>query len=512
MTEERKSKLLGLVRSHRAQVEASASAPPPSLSLSLADWCRLCGFEPAPHHQLLIDHLVRVARGDINRLAVFMPPGSAKSTYGSIQFPPWFMAATPGASIIAASHTTELAEKWGRRIRNLLIEHGGVLNVALAGDSKAAGRWALSNGGGEYLAAGVGVGIAGFRADLGLIDDPIRSREDADSALIRDRIWEWYKSDLLTRLKPGGRIVLIQTRWHEEDLAGRILAEMACGGDQWEVVCLPAEAEENDPLGRQPGEFLWNDPNYNYAEFLEKQKAIQPARNWSALFQQRPAPESGDYFQVEWLRPYDRAPVREQLSVYGASDYAVTSDGGDYTVHAVVGVDPEENLYLLDLWRGQTTSDVWVDKWCDLVLKWKPIGWAEENGQIAAGIGPLRDKVSRERRAYCAVRKFPTRGDKAVRAQSIRGQMAMRGLYVPVHAPWFPTLRSELLAFPAGAHDDQVDALGLIGQVLDRMRRGTAAVEPSEVEPFRGLSEMTFDELLAEQKKLDAQRRREARI
>src|SRR4029077_17477236 len=144
----------------------------------------------------------------------------------------WFLAAARGASILAASHTTELAEKWGRRIRNLLVEHASTLNVSLAGDSKAAGRWALANGG-EYYAAGVGVAIAGFRADLAIIDDPIRSREGGDSALLRDKIWDWYRSDLMTRLRPGGRIVLIQTRWHEEDLAGRILAEAVCGGDQW---------------------------------------------------------------------------------------------------------------------------------------------------------------------------------------------------------------------------------------------------------------------------------------
>jgi hypothetical protein len=132
---------------------------------SLAQWCVACGYEPALHHQLLIARLEAVARGEVRRLAVFMPPGSAKSTYASILFPPWFLARTPRASIIAASHTTELAEKWGRRVRNLVVEHSTTLGIALAADSQAAGRWALASGG-EYYAAGVGVGIAGFRADL----------------------------------------------------------------------------------------------------------------------------------------------------------------------------------------------------------------------------------------------------------------------------------------------------------------------------------------------------------
>jgi predicted phage terminase large subunit-like protein len=437
---------------------------------SLARWCLHCGFEPALHHMLLIDRLQKVALGEIDRLAVFMPPGSAKSTYGSILFPPWFMAAMPGASIIAASHTTELAEKWGRRIRNLIVEHGPTLGIALAGDSKAAGRWALTTGG-EYYAAGVGVGIAGFRADLAVIDDPIRSREDADSENVREKVWDWYKSDLSTRLRPGGRVVLIQTRWHEDDLAGRALEEMACGRDQWEVVSLPAEAEANDLLYRKPGEWLWDDA-YGYAKFLQHEKATQTARNWSALYQQRPAPDTGDYFKEEWLRPYLKVPDRSTLLTYGGSDFAVTANGGDYTVHVVIGIDPEDRPWLLDLWRGQTASDLWVESWCDLVKKWKPNGWGFEQGQIKSGVGPFLVKRARERKTWTVMEDFPTRGDKAVRAQSIRGRMAMMGLHVPTHEAWYPDLRAELLSFPAGKHDDQVDALGLVGQLLDLMGSG----------------------------------------
>jgi hypothetical protein len=172
--------------------------------------------------------------------------------------------------------------------------------------------------------------------------------------------FEWYKADLLPRMRPGGRIVLIMTRWHEDDLAGRILAEMAAGGEHWHVLSLPAEAEPDDPLGRQPGEWLWDD-DYGYARFLAREKATQIPRNWSALYQQRPAPETGDYFREEWFHPYVYPPERSTLHVYGGSDYAVTADGGDYTVHAVVGVDPDNRMFLLDLWRGQTASDQWIE-------------------------------------------------------------------------------------------------------------------------------------------------------
>lgn len=431
-----------------------------------------------------------MAWGTTERLALFLPPGSAKSTYASILFVPWLLAQAPNTSIIAASHTTELAEKWGRRVRNLVAEHTKTLGIGLSQDSQAAGRWALE-GGGEYYAAGVGVGIAGFRADVAIIDDPIRSREDADSETVRERVWEWYKSDLSTRLKPGGRIILIQTRWHEDDLAGRLLEEMAKGGDKWDVVSLPAIAEANDLLGRRPGEWLWDDA-YGYASFLQHEQRSQTARNWSALYQQQPTPDSGDYFNAEWLRAYDRHPPLETLKIYGASDYAVTEAGGDFTVHVVVGVDPDWRIYLLDLYRAQTTPDKWIEAFCDLVQQWRPIGWAEEQGQIKASVGPFLERRQRERKAYVARVQFPTRGDKSVRAQSIRGRMAMDGLYVPTKETWYPALRSELLSFPAGKHDDQVDALGLIGQILDRMSSGQKRPEPK---PLRGMYEMTLEEL-----------------
>ena len=250
---------------------------------NLTAWCRHCGFEPAKHHQLLIDRLQRIARGEIDRLAVFMPPGSGKSIYGSVLFPPWFMAKAPGKSIIAASHTLELAEKWGRRVRGLVAGHSPTLGVSLSPESQAAGRWQLTAEG-EYFAAGVGGAIVGFRADGAIIDDPVRSHEDAYSETTREKVWDWYKSELLTRLRPGGWVVLISTRWHEDDLAGRVLQE---GG--WEVVSLPAEAEPGDLLGRQPGEFLWDDDKYYpYGEQLRAQKRALPPATWAALYQQNP--------------------------------------------------------------------------------------------------------------------------------------------------------------------------------------------------------------------------------
>lgn len=434
---------------------------------SFEAWCEWAlepmGQTPATHHRLLINALEALARGDISRLMVAMPPGSAKSTYVSTLFPPWWLAQDPTLSMIAASNTAELAERFGRRVRNTIAEHGAMLGYGLAADNAAAGRWETDRGG-EYYAAGVQGTITGRRADLAVIDDPVKTRAEADSQLVRDRIWDWWRDDLTTRLKPHAKVAVVATRWHEDDLSGRLLNEAATGGQRWHVISLPMEAELDDPLGRQPGERLWGD--WFTPEMVAEAK--RESRTWSALYQQRPAPETGDYFKADWIKSAP-TPPRSALRVFGASDYAVTSDGGDWTVHVVVGIDADDRIYLLDLWRDQASSDRWVEAFCDLVIQWKPMGWAEETGQIRAGVGPWLDRRMRERRAFCAREQFPTRGDKSVRAQSIRGRMALSGLYVPPDAPWRADLLSELMSFPAGKHDDQVDALGLIGQLLDMM-------------------------------------------
>jgi predicted phage terminase large subunit-like protein len=416
-------------------------------------------------------------------LLLFAPPGSAKSTYVSILLPSWYLSSNPTHSILAATHNVEFAERWGRRVRNDIADNAAVLGIKLAEDSKAATRWSLETGG-EYYGVGAGVGISGFRANLGVADDLFGSREDAYSETVRQKRWDWYVDDFSARLKPGAKRILMNTRWHEEDVAGRVVEQIERGEIKGRVISFPAIAEENDPLGRAPGEYLWDEPGgYNYGAFLRARQRETSPMMWSALYQQRPAPEEGDYFKAAWLKPYETFPDRKTMRVYGGSDYAVTADGGDYTVHLIVGIDPESRMYLLDLWRGQTSSDAWIEAFCDLVERWKPMGWAEEQGQIKAGIGPFLDRRQRERQTYCYREAFPTRGDKAVRAQSIRGRMALGGLHVPTHASWFPAFRSELLSFPAGKHDDQVDALGLVGQLLDKMVPGQKPQPPEKPKP-----------------------------
>jgi predicted phage terminase large subunit-like protein len=222
-------------------------------------------------------------------------------------------------------------------------------------------------------------------------------------------------------------------------------------------------------------------------------EAKRDIRNWSALYQQEPTPESGDYFKQEWIRWYDRMPPVDQMRIYGASDYAVTAQGGDYTVHGIAGVDPSDDLYLLDLWRDQTASDVWVENGLDLMERWRPIMWAEENAQIEKGVGPFINKRQAERRLFFCYRKqFSSALNKATKAQSIRGRMAMGKVYLPRRAPWAADMVSELLRFPAGKNDDQVDVLSLFGRMLDSLIPGQV---PKSEEPMRAAHEMTLEEL-----------------
>jgi predicted phage terminase large subunit-like protein len=428
------------------------------------------GIAPAAHHRLIIDHLERVERGEIKRLMIFMPPGSAKTTYASVLFPSWYFGRHPTNSLIFASHTEELATTIGRRVRNIVAstEHNNVFETGLAEDRKGIGSWETSKGG-QYFAVGVGGAVSGRRADVLIVDDPVRGREDADSLRAREVVWAWYLNDALPRLKPAGAIVLIMTRWHLDDLAGRILDRER---DRWSVLSLPMEAQSGDPLGRQPGERLW--PSWFTGQMVEDAK--RDVRGWNSLYQQNPAPDEGTYFHADWFGTYRRFPA--QLTTYGASDFAVTQDGGDFTVHIVVGRDPLGNIYLLDCWRGQTTPDQWIDRQCDLILRHRPVVWFGEAGPIRRAVEPfLRERMG-ERQAWCRVEWLPSTADKQARCRAFQGLASMGKVLLPVAAAWSSELLGELLRFPAGKHDDHVDALSLLGRGLQQMP-APSAVMPS---------------------------------
>lgn len=438
-------------------------------------------YKPANHHRLIAERLEAVERGEIKRLMIFMPPRHGKSELASKRFPAWYLGRNPDKQIIAASYNSELSTDFGREVRNIVgsPEYSKLFNVTLAADSQAADRW-HTNIGGAYVSAGVGTAITGRGANILLIDDPFKDRQEADSETTRDRVWAWYTSTAYTRLMPGGSIVLIQTRWHEDDLAGRLLYAQGRGGDKWQVLSLSA-LTNNQPL--------W--PEWYGIDALERIRAVIGPRDWGSLYQQEPLPEGGQYFMRDWFRYYDEQP--KHLRIFCASDYAVSAAENDYTVHLVAGVDEHEDLYLLDIWREQATSDVWVEKALDLASTWKPIQWAEENGQIIKGVGPFMDRRQRERKVWFYREQYTSSVDKAIRARSIQARMSMGKVYLPRNAPWLSDFERELLSFPAGKHDDQVDAFSLLGRMLANM---SAAQVPKAMEPARFPLDRTFNELV----------------
>lgn len=432
---------------------------------NLTEWARACGFEPAPHHALIIDRLTRLIRREYRRLFVFVPPGAAKSTYGSIVAPPWYLAQAGASNVIAASHTVTLAERFARKVRNIVNEHSHELGFGLSGDSTAAGRWETDTGK-EYLAAGVGTGIAGFRAGLGIIDDPVASREDADSERKRIKTWEWYNDDFSNRLTPGALELIIMTRWHEDDLAGRLLARD--DGVATHVLSLPAEAGADDALGRKPGEFLW-EGEYGYAERLREKKAAYLAandkRSWASMFQQNPVPDEGLFLEIGRIQRVRPPPISE-LRIIAASDYATSDGSGDFTVHGVAGLDEDDNLHVLDWWRRQTTTDVWIDQIKSMTRSWSPIEWGEEAGVIQKAVAPQLDRVlATDPKTYLSRVQYPSINDKPTRARALQARMNEGKICISPDAYWAEELIAELARFPAATYDDQTDTLAMLATI-----------------------------------------------
>ncbi|MCW3477663.1 phage terminase large subunit [Limobrevibacterium gyesilva] len=423
---------------------------------SLAEWARRAlrpaGQRPAAHHKLLLQRLEHVAEGGCDRLMVLMPPGSAKSTYASLIFPAWWLHRHPRSSVIAASHTADLAAHFGRGLRNLALENKAFLGFELQRDSHAAHRFATDTGG-EYFATGLGGGITGRRADLVLIDDPIKSHAEADSAAHRDLVWNWYRSELLPRLKPRGRVVLIMTRWHQDDLGGRLLQN----GDDWTVLRLPALAEADDPLRRRPGEALW--PQWEDRAALERKRAVVGPRVWAALYQQTPRPDGGALFRVTRIDVIEAAPA--ELRSVRAWDLAATAAGEgrdpDWTVGLKLGRDAAGRIFVLDVVRLRGGPH----EVADAIVR-----TARQDGRsVAVGLPQDPGQAGKQQVAWLTtllaghrVVASPETGAKLTRAGPVAAQVEAGNLSL-LRATWNRALLDELREFPQARKDDQVDAL-----------------------------------------------------
>jgi len=475
-----RSQMRNLSPSQKAQIELEIRRRGLRTPLSFTDW--LTKTQPlltwdAPHLELIREKLMDVVEGRVKKLMIFTPPRHGKSQQNTISLPAWYLERWPERRVIIGAYNATLSEKFSRKARKLT-------RAKLSNDRTAVDDWETVAGGG-LRAVGVGGGITGMGGNLILIDDPVKSREEANSPRYRDKCWDWYTDDLYTRLEPGGAIVLTMTRWHDDDLAGRILA--SDDGPNWEVITLPALATHNDLLGRAVGDALWPD-RYDEAALAEIRSILGP-NSFNALYQQNPIPDEGDFFKAADCQWYETPP--KHLHIYGASDYAVLDGEGDFTEHGVFGVDPNDDLYILDWWYDQTTADKWIESLLDLVNSHKPLFWVGEGGVIRRAIEPFLVKRSRERRVYARFEWLNSIHDKPTRARAFQARWAMRKVYLPKNVPWADRLLAQLTRFPAGSKDDAVDVCSLIGRALDEIHGATLPVD--DTKPKKDAWDKRFD-------------------
>jgi predicted phage terminase large subunit-like protein len=416
----------------------------------------------AAHHRLLLEKLDEVSNTPHGRMMVFMPPGSAKSTYASVVFPSKYLGAAPSRKVILASYGDDLARKMGRRTRSIVKQprYAGIWGCGLTAESAAAQEFSLTNSS-EYMACGILGGVTGNRANGIIIDDPIKGREQANSETVRAKTWDAYEDDLKTRLIPGGWIVLIQTRWHEDDLAGRILptgwngqsGKILCkDGNVWEVLCLQARCEvDNDPLGREQGEYLWPEwfDRKHWAQFE------QNARTWSALYQQRPSPLDGDLFKPDQIKVIDALPA-ENIQWVRGWDLASTTDG-DYTAGVRLGRLPDNRFVIADVVRvrvGPDQRDAALINTAALDGRRTKQSIPQDPGQA----GKTQVLYLTRAMAGYTVISSPESGDKVTRAEPIAAQINVGNVSM-LRGDWNAAFVAELRMFPNGKFDDQVDGL-----------------------------------------------------
>lgn len=457
---------------------------------SLATFCARMDdrYERARHIDVLVQHLEALANGEIPSLIVMMPPRSSKTYHVSERFPAWYLG-RGRCQVILAGNSAELAEGASRRIRGLVSDALYPFDVHLDPDSHAVQRW-QTDAGGYVIAAGVGSAITGRGADLLIIDDPVRDRRDVDSATQREHLWSWYTDAARTRLMPGGKQLVTLTRWHEDDLVGRILN--SADASRWTVLSMPAIAEEGDALGRAPGEALW--PQWFPLTALEQTREVLGPRSWASLYQQNPVPDAGTIFRSEWFErryaqpPPRNAPVplvpnfgvaqalqtRSALVVVQAIDSAwSTGPSADYSVIATWATDSVD-YYLLDVWRGRVEYPELARAVVTQASVHRPNAIYVE--EAASGLAILQDLRRATSLPIVGIR--PT-GSKESRADMVTAPFAGGKVQLPASAPWLDEWIAEHLRFPSGAHDDMVDTTSLaLSQLMRAQYDKGATIRP----------------------------------
>lgn len=406
--------------------------------------------------------LLDVQAGRSPRLMITMPPRHGKSELASRRFPAYALGRNPDLSIIATSYSADLASRMNRDVQRIIEseEYRAIFpGVHLPGKNSSQFRtsdfFEVEGHSGGYRSAGVGGGITGMGGNILLLDDVLKDRAAADSPTIRQNIWDWYTSTLYTRLAPGGGIIIINTRWHMDDLSGRLLAAEAAGdGDKWQVINFPAIAEQDEPHRRQ-GEALH--PERYRLEQLQKIRAAVGERDWAALYQQHPVPDGGAIFRTEWFRYYTPRDLPQTWDAQVISWDMTFKDGDstDYVVGQVWG-RKGGNFYLLDQVRRRMGFTDTMTAFVGLAKKWPKVmrKLVEDKANGPAVIDALKDHVS-------GIVPVEPDGSKTARAHAVTTLFEAGNVHFPSPeiAPWVKKFAAELAEFPASAHDDQVDAM-----------------------------------------------------
>ena len=428
-------------------------------------------YQAAPCHRQIAEAIDAVLNGHIKNLMVEAPPQHGKTELCSRRTPAMVMGRDPNAQVISATYNADRAHDNSRDVRNIVRSQGfrNVFPESEGLTTSAIERWHSGNA--SYTAAGVGTALTGRGGTFGIIDDPFKDRKEADSEVRRKDVWNWYRSVFLTRLQKDAPKIVINTRWHEDDLSGRILETAKQTGEKWHRIQLKAIDKK--------GQALWEERfPLSYLELL---KATLGAREWSALYQQDPSPEEGNLFLREEARYYNNLPA--DLNVYMSSDAAVTEDeSADYSEIGVWGVDPRRNVYVMDWWKGQVAPDTYIDTIVDLMLKYKPLYFASGKGVIRRAIEPFLREQMRIREALTSIEWFSenTPNNKVANLRSFQALWKAGRVYFPDNEDSERTI-GQLLKHPTGVYDDAVDTCMFFGRLIEMVWGATE--EPDE-KPF----------------------------
>lgn len=417
------------------------------------------------------------------RIIINMPPRHGKSEYLSKFLPAWHLLNFPNKKIIISSYGADLSKQWSRQIKEIITNYGRMLNgIKLNPKHSAVGGFSINKFSGGLQAVGTSGSLTGKGADLIIIDDPVKNDQEANSLNQRNKLWEWYKATLYTRLEPRGNIILIMTRWHEDDICGRIIKTQA---KKWDIIILPAIARDNCPLGRKPGEALWEE-RFSREKLDELRETL--GEYWfESLYQQSPYPLSGGIFKVNKLKYFNFVDAdvetengitwRGDLRVFITVDLAASSkESADYTVLMAFAVDKDKNVYIFDVLRSHFDSLNHLEIITDFYQKWKPILVGIESVQYQSAL--IRAAAAKG----IPVKALKPSKDKVSRALPMQAMLDNGMIYIPKYATWAEDFKSELIAFPNGKNDDQVDCFAYITEMIEPY---SAAFEPTGRRGFR---------------------------